>query len=586
MTAAIPASEEVSSTPSTLAPGGNPLSPNGVFLTQDKSIPIGVAQAFPPGDAVENWFGAGSPEANFAGIYFQGFNGCTKLPGTLYFFQYNSTNVAGYMRGGALTGVTLANLQALSGTLSLQIDGRTVTSGNINLAAATSFTNAAALIQAGLQTVGGIFNGTGSTTTGQDTLDITAIASGELHIGDVVTAAGVPAGTTITALPAGGGVGVYTMSAAATATNAGEPVTVSSDATVTYDVLRNAFVITSGTTGAASAVGLATAGTLSTGLKLTATTGAVLSAGAAATTPSAAMNAVVKSTQNWVSYTHVFDPDNGAAGGPQKLLFAAWTSQNSPAGAERFLYAAWDTDATPGSEANDAASFGGQVIAANYNGVVPIWEPGVTQFSGAKAAFLCGAIASLDTQATEGRITFKFKSQAGLLADVTDSTTAANLDSNGYNYYAAVATANETFTYFRQGGMPGAWKWIDPYVNQILMNSDFQLAYMTFFTAIKSVPYTQNGYTSLRAVLAPYIKQYKTFGAIRAGVTLSAAQVAAVNTAAGVPIDGVLFATGSYLQILDASPQTRGNRGSPPTTFWYTDGGSVHQINMASIDVQ
>lgn len=585
MTAAIPASEEVSSTPSVLSAGGNPLSPNAVFLTTDTSIPIGVAQSFPNLTAVEDWFGANSPEAAFAGVYFNGFNGCTQLPGALYFYQYNEAAVAGYLRGGALTNVTLTDLQGFSGVLIVSINGEVVTSANINLNAATSYTNAATIITTGLQTVGGIFSGTGTVTADSPTLDITAIASGTLHIGDVIVSANVPEGTTITAVPVGGGPGNYTMSANATAGGVGQSVTVSSTAVCTYDSLRDAFVITSPTTGDTSTVGFAT-GSLSADILLTAATGAVLSEGDGAASPAEAMNGVVASTQNWVSFTHVFDPDSGAVGGPVKLQFAAWTSQQSPAGNERFTYFAWDTDVTPGSEGDDAASFGEQVIAAGYNGTAITWEPGIVQRSGLKAAFCCGMTASLDTTAANGRITYKFKSQAGLIPDVTDAMTAGNLDGNGYNYYAAVATANEEFQYLRQGQMPGSWKFIDLYVDQILMNSDFQLALLSYLTSVKSVPYVTIGYSALYSALQDPISKYLNFGAIRAGVPLSAAQVTQVNTAAGVAIDGILSSVGYYLQILPASPQSRGTRSSPPMTFWYTDGGSIHQINMASIDVQ
>jgi hypothetical protein len=48
----------------------------------------------------------------------------------------------------------------------------------------------------------------------------------------------------------------------------------------------------------------------------------------------------------------------------------------------------------------------------------------------------------------------------------------------------------------------------------------------------------------------------------------------------------VLSTTGYYLQILDPGAIVRGGRGSPKCTLWYTDGGSVQKINLASIDVQ
>jgi hypothetical protein len=75
------------------------------------------------------------------------------------------------------------------------------------------------------------------------------------------------------------------------------------------------------------------------------------------------------------------------------------------------------------------------------------------------------------------------------------------------------------------------------------------------------------------------------FGTIRTGVTLSAAQISEVNLAAGVDAASVIQTAGYYLQILDPGAQVRGLRGSPIVNFWYSDGGAVQFINMASIDI-
>src|SRR5271170_1048211 len=101
-------SQLIGSVPSVLGAGGNPLSPNGVVLTTDPSIPIGVAQAFPDDTSVSEWFGANAPETlNWGNIYFGGFIGADSLPGTLYFFQYNEEAVSAYLRGDSLEGITL-----------------------------------------------------------------------------------------------------------------------------------------------------------------------------------------------------------------------------------------------------------------------------------------------------------------------------------------------------------------------------------------------------------------------------------------------------------------------------------------------
>jgi hypothetical protein len=251
--------------------------------------------------------------------------------------------------------------------------------------------------------------------------------------------------------------------------------------------------------------------------------------------------------------------------------------------------------------------FGARVVAAALNGSSPNYDPGTrtdidpetglpvvtTWTPGELAAFVCGFVASLDFNVKQGRATAAYKSGPGVQAGVNDATSAANLagfpygsGGNGYNFYGAVATANENFTYYVPGSMPGSWKWLDPYINQIAMNSDFQLALLTLETQVPSIPYNTNGYNLVRSALQDPIDKYLNFGAIQPGVTLSASQAQQVNTAAGVKIDGVLSTVGYYLQILPASAQVRGLRGSPPMKFWYTDGGSIQSLLLASIDVQ
>jgi hypothetical protein len=511
------------------------------------------------------------------------------LPSTLYFYQYNEAAVAAYLRGGSLAALTLAQLQAFSGTIIVSIDGATVTSPNIDLSTATSFDNAATLIQAGVRSVGGIFNGTGTVVNGSPTLTVNTTVAGRLHIGDTVVGTNIPAATTILAFGTytpGSGVGTVTLSANASAGSGPEAITVTSTATVTYDSLRHGFVIHSPTTGVNSSVGFAS-GTLAANVELTQATGAVQSIGAAAATPAGAMNGVVASTQNWASFSSVFEATQLEA-----LGFAAWVSGQSPAGQERFAYVEWDSDtANDTSNPPNGQSFGDKARAAAYNGVIPVYD----LTSGQKAAFVMGFIASLNFDSNQGTATLAFKSQAGLAADVTDNATAVALGGslnglggvgNSYNYYGSFATANQEFTWMQRGTMPGVWRWVQPYINQIAMNADFQLALAILESQIKSIPYNTAGRTILNGALLDTITKYVTFGAIQPGVQLSASQAQQVNQAAGAKIDGVLSTVGWYLQILPASPTVRGLRGSPPMKFWYTDGGSIQSLLLATIDVQ
>ncbi len=588
MSPSIPMSAIIGTVPSVLAAGGNPLSLNGVFLTHDTSIPIGIAQPFVVG-AADSWFGPTSPEAILFNKYFAGFIGADSLPSIAYAYQYNEAAVAAYLRGGSLTTVTLAQLQAFSGTLIVLIDGRTVTSAAINLASATSYSNAATLMQTGLETVGGIFSGTGTVTNGSPILTVNSTVSGILHVGDVVVGTDIPVGTTILSFGTYtvlAGTGTVNLSVNATGAAGPEAITVSSTATVTYDALRAAFVITSPTTGVNSSVGFAS-GTLAANVELTQATGAVQSIGAAAATPAGAMNGIVNSTQNWASFSTVF-----LATQPEALGFANWVSTQSPAGQERFIYVEWDADtANDTSNPPNGQSFGAQVTTLAYNGVIPVYD----LEAGQHAAFVMGFIASIDFTETQGTATLAFKGQAGLLLDVTDATTAVALGGplnglggvgNGYNYYGGFATANQQFQWMQRGTMPGQWRWVQPYVNQIAMNADFQLALATLESLVKSIPYNTAGTNLLRGALSDPITKYLNFGAIQPGVQLSASQAQQVNTAAGMKIDGVLSTVGWFLQILQASPTVRGLRGSPPMKFWYTDGGSIQSLLLATIDVQ
>jgi hypothetical protein len=498
----IPASAIASVVASVISAGGSALDLNGLALTANTRVPIGAVLSFPSAPAVSSYFGPTSTEAADAAIYFAGFAGSNVLPGAMLFAQYNQSAVSGYLRGGNISGLTLAQLQAFSGTLTITFAGVALTSSTINLATATSFSDAATLIEAGF-----------------------------------------------TSPPFG----------------------------VTYDSVSGAFVFTSTSTGATETITFAT-GTLAADLMLTQATGATLSQGAAAVaSPSAFMAGVVGQTTNWATFFTTFDPDNGT-GNAIKYQFAQWNGQQG----NRYAYVCWDTDITP-TESTDAASCLGQLIkAAGISGTILIYEPSDLGL----AAFVCGAVASIDFTEVNGRITLAFKSQSGLVASVTNQTVASNLIANGYNFYGAYATANQSFIFFYPGSISGPYAWADSYVNQIWLNNAFQLAMMTLLTSVKSLPFDAAGYALVRAACMDPINAGLNFGAFSGGVALSAAQIAEVNNAAGTAIDATLSSQGWYLQILPATAQVRGARTSPPMTFWYMDAGSIQSLNLASVEVQ
>jgi hypothetical protein len=498
----IPASKYVSVIPGVLGAGGNALQLNGLFLDSTTRVPVGQVLSFASPASVLAYFGAGTPAYSAAQVYFAGFTNCTALPGAMLVTQFPTSSVAAYLRGGSLSGVTLAQLQAFTGTIVIVVNGTSATSGTINLSSATSFSNAATIIQ-----------------------------------------------TAFTAPPF----------------------------TVTYDSVASAFVFTSSTAGTGSTVAFPTTGTLATELALTQAAGAVLSQGAAVSTPAAFMTAVTGITQNWACFTTLFNPDTGGAN-TQKLAFAAWTNgQNN-----RYAYVPWDSDVAA-TQQGTTTSLGYLLERNDYSGTCPVYETGAQYL----ATFVLGFAASLNFAQTDGRQTLAYRSQPGLTASVTNQQISDNLDANGYNYHAAVATANQSFTFMQSGLISGPFLWFDSYVNQIWMNSQFQLALMELEVTDGNIPYNAYGDALIESALLTPIQAALNYGAIRSGGTLSALQLQEIDNAVGVTGAGLAVQNvGYYLLIGTASPQVQAARGSPPIFLYYFDGQSVQTLSMNSVDVE
>lgn len=149
----IPAKKLVQILPGVVGVGGAALALNGLILTADTSVPIGTIRQFSDAVSVSNFFGPLSTEASLAAIYFTGFDGSTQKPGNLLFSQYPTAPVPAYLRSASLAAMTLAQLTAIpAGVMTVTVDGTLKTSASINLSAATSFSNAAALITTAFST--------------------------------------------------------------------------------------------------------------------------------------------------------------------------------------------------------------------------------------------------------------------------------------------------------------------------------------------------------------------------------------------------------------------------------------------------
>ena len=353
--------------------------------------------------------------------------------------------------------------------------------------------------------------------------------------------------------------------------------------TVTFSATTGQFQIISTATGAAETVIFPT-GALAAGLLFTQATGAQLSQGAVADTPNSAMTNAWALSQNWETMVTLFEPTLA-----NKELFAAWfTAQN-----DSVLWLAWDSD-TQASVSGATEPFGVVAIANKYDGVACIGgDPAAVPAGSTLAAlvmntaiFVSGAVASINFSETNGRTNITFLSQAGLVPACANLQTYQNLVANGYSTYGAVSTRNQGFTFFANSNMPGDFSWIDTYIGDAWLSDQLQVSNLTLLTTIGSMAYNANGFGALRtSLVGGPIAAAINFGQIRTGVTLSSTQIADITSKLGAGYATLISTQGYYLQIQDPGATVRQLRGTPVVNLYYTDGGSIQQISMGSIDL-
>ena len=222
----IPASQIVSVVPSVLLAGGTGLTGTGLMLTHNARLPVGSVVSFSGPQAVSAYFGASDPLVNEANIYFDGFQGSSITPAVLLMAQFNQAAVAAFLRGGNISGLTLSQLQAITGTLFVVFDGVSRSGGTVNLSSATSFSDAATILQSDLNTslpteasVTASIAPETSTFTGSVSgyvMTVTTVPSNPIVAGATVTGTGVTANTVVSDQLSGtpGGIGTYALSMA------------------------------------------------------------------------------------------------------------------------------------------------------------------------------------------------------------------------------------------------------------------------------------------------------------------------------------------------------------------------------------
>lgn len=344
-------------------------------------------------------------------------------------------------------------------------------------------------------------------------------------------------------------------------------------ATVAYSSQTRAFQITSATTGASSSVSFAAAGSSGTDisglLNLTEQSGATQSEGMAGQTLAECMANVLLYARDWVTFSTIWEPEQA-----DKLALASWQATYDT----RFCYVPWDTDIR--ATQNGGSSLGKQLEELEVPGVC-------LQYNTARlAACVMGFAASLNFNTRNGRATAAYKQFEGQPTTVDNDEAYDQLLTNGYNVYADFATASANYKFYQPGQVTGVWDWLDTYLNAIAIKDGLQLNILDLLKGVNSLPYNEDGYSAIRTACLDTITKFKTFGAIRAGVTLSQTQKVQLLQEIGQDVSKTIENEGWYMQVLDPGATVRAARGTPDCKFYYTDGGSIQRIVMSSTAIQ
>lgn len=340
--------------------------------------------------------------------------------------------------------------------------------------------------------------------------------------------------------------------------------------TVGYNSVNDAFTITSTAVGEQESITVPT-GTAAAVLGFNAET-ATVSAGEDATDAVGSITNLTRQFQNFVTFTTLAEPEDTDA-----LALASWVSSQANAGT-MYLYVCWDSSKA-NLDATNTTVIAEQIKALNATGTTVVYP------SYKIAAFVMGTAASIAWDQTNGTITFAFKAQSGLAADVTDTQHSVALLGHGVNFIGNYATRNDNFVFFYNGQMFGEWAWIDTYLNACYLCNKLQVQLMAMFTSNRRIPYTSAGYAIIRANCRDVIEAAINNGVINIGVSLSNAQKSQLTSELGGDFSDEIYNNGYYLQILDATAQARQQRVSPPCNLVYTYGGAVQRLTVPAIAV-
>lgn len=341
--------------------------------------------------------------------------------------------------------------------------------------------------------------------------------------------------------------------------------------TGSYDSTTNTFTFTSSTDGASSTVSYASAGDSGTDLSamlcMTQDAGAVLSQGVDAMTEAATLNAICAITANWSQFTTLWEVTEQA----EAEAYSAWADID-----DDFVYVFWSSDQNMTSALTQDSTIA-KALKDKYNCTFMIYSSDY-----ATAAFAIAYPATIKWDATQGMKVIFGKSASGLSPMVTDEQVATALDDLGVSFVGQFATRNDEFIIANRGELTGSmYGFYDTLIGSIWLRSKLQTSIMNGFATVNRAPYNSVGYTMLKSWCLDPIALAKNVGVMDEGISLSESQKSQILQEIGnSEAAGELQSKGWFLLVLDPGASVRARRGSPISSLYYSNGGSIQKVNL------
>jgi hypothetical protein len=387
----------------------------------------------------------------------------------------------------------------------------------------------------------------GSTTCSKTMSDYTAIATGALSL-KVDGATKDITGINLTALTTLNAVASAVQTALAAA---------SANSTVIYDGER--FIVRSGTTGADSSVGFATAAPAGTDLAqllgLRQTDGAVSTQGSAIETVTQSLDAVQTINPKWYGFILTSEAT------VQNIKdAAAWAETQM----KMFGYTTADGTVVASAVTDDVAS---ALKSSKYNRTMGQWDSTM----GYDIASIMACLFTTDFTQPNSTKTLKFKLEPGITPITISETQRQTLESKSINYY----------TYFGDSAMftPGVMasgRFADEVYGLDALQNDIQTEVFGYlYSSTTKIPQTDKGMARIVQVIEKVLYQYVSNGFLAPG-TWEGQDVGQVKNGEFLPKGFYVYAQ----PVAQQSQADRAARKAPPITIICTGAGAIHSISI------